>query len=207
MIVNRGIIMKKKFNQVYQFKIMLENSKPPIWRRIQVPETYTFWDLHVAIQDAMGWLDYHLHEFEMINPSTNSKVIIGIPIDDDFFDRDVFPGWNQKITDYFSMENSKANYTYDFGDDWRHKIQLEKILPRVQIVNYPICIKGKRACPPEDCGGIWGYEELLEIIKNPEHEEYEQMLKWLGGDFDPEHFDVKEISFDDPAQRRKIAFE
>jgi hypothetical protein len=179
----------------------------PIWRRIQVPETYTFWDLHVAIQDAMGWLDYHLHEFEMINPSTNSKVIIGIPIDDDFFDRDVFPGWNQKITDYFSMENSKANYTYDFGDDWRHKIQLEKILPRVQIVNYPICIKGKRACPPEDCGGIWGYEELLEIIKNPEHEEYEQMLKWLGGDFDPEHFDVKEISFDDPAQRRKIAFE
>jgi len=199
--------MKKKFNQVYQFKITLKDSKPPVWRRIQVPETYTFWDLHVAIQDSMGWEDYHLHEFEMINPSNNSKVNIGIPIDDDFFNREVFPGWNQKIADYFSMENPTANYTYDFGDNWLHKIQLEKILPREQIVNYPICIKGKRACPPEDCGGIWGYEELLEIIKNPGHEEYEEMLEWLGGDFDPEHFDVKEISFDDPGQRRKIAFE
>ena len=207
MIVNGEIIMKKKFNQVYQFKITLKDSKPPIWRRIQVPETYTFWDLHVAIQDAMGWDDYHLHEFEMINPSNNSKVKIGIPIDDDFFDREVFPGWNQKIIDYFTMKNPTANYTYDFGDNWLHKVQLEKILPREQIVNYPICIKGKRACPPEDCGGIWGYEELLEIIKNPGHEEHEEMLEWLGGDFDLEHFDVKEIRFDDPGQRRKIAFE
>ncbi|ACR78816.1 plasmid pRiA4b ORF-3 family protein [Kosmotoga olearia] len=196
--------MKKKFNRVYQFKITLKGIKPPIWRRIQVPETYTFWDLHVAIQDAMGWLDYHLHEFEIINPSTGLKVNIGIPDED--FGRDVLPGWKQKIADYFSMENPKANYTYDFGDNWEHKIELEKILPREKGVTYPVCIKGKRACPPEDCGGVWGYEELLEAIKDPAHERHEELLEWLGEDFDPEHFDVNEVSFDDPNKRLKNIF-
>lgn len=90
---------------------------------------------------------------------------------------------------------TQASYVYDFGDYWDHKIQLEKILPREKGVNYPICIKGKRASPPEDCGGVWGYEELLEIIKDPDHEE---TMEWLGEDFDPEHFDPKEIVFDDP---------
>jgi hypothetical protein len=196
--------MKKKYAQVYQFKIALKGIKPPIWRRIQVPETYTFWDLHVAIQDAMGWDDYHLHGFELANPLTGLKQKIGIP--DEVFDRGFLPGWRQKIADYFSMANQSASYDYDFGDDWEHKIQLEKILPRDKGVMYPICIKGKRACPPEDCGGIWGYAELLEIIANPNHEEYEGMLRWLGGEFDPEHFDIKEVCFDDPDKRLKMAF-
>ncbi|GFO96830.1 plasmid priA4b ORF-3 family protein [groundwater metagenome] len=197
--------MKKKFDQAYQFKITLKGIKPPVWRRIQVPETYTFWDLHVAIQDVMGWLDYHLHEFEIMDPSTGSKVNIGLP--DDEFGRKVLVGWNQKIADYFSMENPRADYVYDFGDNWEHKIKLEKILPREKNVDYPVCIKGKRACPPEDVGGIWGYEDFLEIIKNPDHEEYEEMLEWAGGEFDPEHFDCGEVSFDDPAKRLKIALE
>jgi hypothetical protein len=98
--------MKKKFDQVYKFKITLRESKPPIWRRIQVPKTYTFWDLHVAIQDSMGWSDYHLHEFEIMNPTTKRKVRIGIPEGD--FDQEVLPGWNHKIADYFSMENKKS---------------------------------------------------------------------------------------------------
>jgi len=139
--------MKKKFDQVYQFKIALKGVKPPIWRRIQVAETYTFWDIHVAIQDVMGWLDCHLHESEMVNPSTGLKVNIGSPDED--FGREVLPGWKQKIADYFSAENRSADYVYDFGDSWEHKIQLEKILPREKNINYPICIKGKRACPPE----------------------------------------------------------
>ncbi len=196
--------MKKKYNQVFQFKITLKGIKPPIWRRIQVPETYTFWDLHVAIQDAMGWDDYHLHEFELVNPLTGLKQSIGSP--DKEFDREVFSELKQKLVDFFSMENRSAVYTYDFGDNWEHKIQLEKILPREEGVTYPICIKGKRACPPEDCGGIWGYAELLEILGNPNHEEYEEMLEWLGGEFDPEHFDVEEISFGDPEKRRKMGF-
>ena len=196
--------MKKKYNQVFQFKITLKGIKPPIWRRIQVPETYTFWDLHVAIQDAMGWDDYHLHEFELVNPLTGLKQSIGSP--DEEFDREVFPELKQKLVDSFSMENRSAVYTYDFGDNWEHKIQLEKILPREEGVTYPICIKGKRACPPEDCGGIWGYAELLEILGNPNHEEYEEMLEWLGGEFDPEKFNVEEISFGDPEKRRKMGF-
>ena len=194
--------MKKKFKQVYQFKIVLKYSKPPIWRRIRVPETYTYWDLHVAIQDAMGWGDYHLHEFEMFNPSTDLVENIGIPYKD--FGREVLPGWKQKIESYFSMENPEADYIYDFGDNWEHKIQLEKILTREKGVNYPVCIKGKRACPPEDCGGIWGYEEFLEAIKDPTHQEHKEMLEWVGGEFDPEHFDMNEISFDDPDKRREI---
>jgi hypothetical protein len=198
--------MKKKFNRVYQFKITLKNSKPPIWRRIQVPETYTFWDLHVAIQDVMGWLDYHLHLFDVIDPSTGLKMEIGIP-EEEFKDYGrTIPEWKEKIADYFTMENRKADYTYDFGDNWEHRIELENILPREEDVKYPICNKGKRACPPEDCGGIWGYEELLEIIRDPEHEEHEEMLEWIGGDFDPKHFDMKEVCFDDPAKRQKNAF-
>jgi len=196
--------MKKKFDQVYQFKITLRDIKPPIWRRIQVPETYTFWDLHVAIQDAMGWLDYNLHEFEMVDPSTGLKVNIGIPDED--FGREILPGWKQKIPDYFSMGNKLVDYIYDFGDNWEHIIKLEKIFPRDKNIDYPICIAGKRACPPEDCGGIWGYENFLEIINDPDNEEYEDMIEWVGGEFDPEHFDVKEVSFDDPDKRRRIAF-
>ncbi len=199
--------MKKKINQAYQFKITLKGIKPPIWRRIQVPETYTFWDLHVAIQDAMGWVNYHLYSFEMVNPSTGMRVEIGIPDKNFEWGKETLPGWEQKIADWFSMENRLANYTYDFGDDWEHKIQLEKVLLRDKNVNYPICIKGKRACSHEDCGGIWGYEDFLEIIKNPDHEEHEEMLEWAGGEFDPEHFDVKEVIFDDPDERRKIAFD
>jgi hypothetical protein len=198
--------MKKKFNHVYQFKITLQNSKPPIWRRIQVPETYTFWDLHVAIQDAMGWLDYHLHLFEVIDPSTGMKMEIGIPEEEYGEYGGTIPGWKKKISDYFTMENRKADYTYDFGDNWEHKIELENILPREEDIKYPICIKGKRACPPDDCGGIWGYEDLLEIIGDPDHEEHEEMSVWIGGDFDPEHFDMKEVCFHDPAKRRKNAF-
>ena len=199
--------MKKKFDQVYQFKITLVDSKPPIWRRIQVPATYTFWDLHVAIQDAMGWLDYHLHSFEMMEPKHGQKVTIGIPSEDDIdYGWEVLAGWRQKISNYFSIENKVADYVYDFGDNWVHRILLEKILPRDENTNYPLCVKGKRACPPEDCGGVWGYEELLETIKDPKHEEHKEMLEWIGKEFNPEHFDVKEVRFDDPGKRRKIAF-
>jgi hypothetical protein len=197
--------MKKKFDQVYQFKITLQDIKPPIWRRIQVPETYTFYDFHVAIQDAMGWLDYHLHEFSLIDPRTGLNVEIGFPVDD--FGRNILTGWNQKINDYFSIENDSADYVYDFGDFWRHKILLEDIIPRDRKIKYPVCIKGKRACPPEDVGGVGGYEDFIKIKRNPKHKEYEDMLEWAGAEFDPEFFDPEEVIFDDPAKRRKMAME
>lgn len=199
--------MKKKYDQVYQFKITLKGTKPPIWRRILVPETYTFWDLHVAIQDAMGWDDYHLHEFTLLSPKTGRKVKIGIPSDEDAdFGWKVLADWNQKIAHYFSSENSKADYVYDFGDGWEHSIKLEKILPRETGVAYPRCIDGRGACPPEDCGGIGGYAEFLEAIGDPANELHEDMLDWVGGSFDPDDFDPNDVEFEDPDSRFKLAF-
>ncbi len=202
-----GKVMKKKNDQVYQFKITLKDIKPLIWRRIQVPKTYTFWDFHVAIQDVMGWFDSHLHEFEITNSLSGTKTVIGIPNEDvDFANHKTLPGWKQKIADYFSKENKSANYVYDFGDNWEHEIILEEILTKENNVAYPICIKGERACPPEDCGGSYGYEDFLKIIGDPDDEQHEEMLEWVGGEFDPKHFDPRKIAFDDPAERFKFAF-
>jgi Plasmid pRiA4b ORF-3-like protein len=198
--------MKRKYSKVYQFKVALKGIKPPVWRRILVPEIYTFWDLHVAIQDAMAWLDYHLHEFTIVNPSTGLVDRIGIP-DEDFLDEEeVYPGWRKKVTDYFSPQNPRADYCYDFGDDWQHAVKLEKILPREAGVRYPICVGGKRASPPEDCGGTSGYEDFLKIIRDPSHEEYESTLEWAGEAFDPERFDPADVRFDDPQKRWTMAF-
>jgi len=192
----------KNINEVYQFKISLNNTKPSVWRRIQVPSSYTFWDLHVAIQDSMGWLDYHLHIFEIKNPKSNRIVEIGIPDeDDDLFDRKVLADHKEKISDYFDDVNNKARYEYDFGDSWIHTIKLEKILPLKIEEEYPKCIAGKMACPPEDCGGIGGYYNLMEVLNNSEDEEYSEMLEWLGEEFIPEKFDPKDVIFDDPKER------
>lgn len=199
---------KKK---VYQFKITLKDTKPPIWRRIQVPSTYTFWDLHVAIQDAMGWMDCHLHEFRVKYPLSRSELSFGIP-DEEGFDSDstTLPGWKHKVSKYINLAHPTCEYVYDFGDDWRHKVELEDILLAEEGVTYPRCLKGKRACPPEDCGGPWGYLELLEVLSDPEHEEYEDSKVWVesmkGGKFDPERFNPSEVEFTDPKERFEVAF-
>lgn len=193
--------------KVYQFKITLKDINPPVWRRIQVPENYSFWDLHVAIQDSMGWFDCHLHRFEIKHSDTEKEEEMGIPDDEMDFDIETLPGWEKKIFKYFTLKNNSAFYIYDFGDDWEHSLGLEKIVPRDKDITYPICIDGKRACPPEDCGGTGGYENFLRIISDPNCEEYEEMMEWIGGKFDPEDFDVKEISFDAPKERLKFMLE
>ena len=186
---------KEKFNNVYQFKITLKDTNPPVWRRIQAPANYTFWDLHVAVQDAMGWSDYHLHEFTLKNPSTGLDSDIGIPDEEGDFEDNMLAGWKLKISEWFSLENNKADYMYDFGDGWEHEIILEKILPREKGVKYPRCIDGKRACPPEDCGSYPGYEDICSG-KHEFQEEYK--------DFNPEYFDPEEVDFDDPRKRLKM---
>jgi PHD/YefM family antitoxin component YafN of YafNO toxin-antitoxin module len=194
------------FRQVYQFKIYLAGIRPPIWRRIQVPDNYSFWDLHIAIQDAMGWMDCHMHEFEVLNPATREMERIGIPADELDWGGETIAGWTRKIAKYFDPENSKAAYRYDFGDNWTHAVTLEKILLRVKDQRYPICLGGKRACPPEDCGGIGGYEELLEILADPNHSEHQSMLDWLGEPFDAEAFKAAALEFTDPRERWREAF-
>jgi hypothetical protein len=197
---------------IYQFKVTLKDTKPHIWRRIQVPNTYTFWDLHVAIQDAMGWTDSHLHEFTVKNPLSINELYFGIPDEESDFDLDktTLPGWKHKISKYISLLNPAFEYVYDFGDDWRHKVELEEVLPAEKDVVRLRCLKGKRACPPEDCGGPWGYQRLLEILADPEHEEYESSKEWIEsmkeGPFDPEHFDPQAVEFSDPKERLEMAF-
>jgi hypothetical protein len=201
------IVVPKILRQVYQFKISLEEIKPTIWRQIQVPDSYSFWDLHVAIQDAMGWLDYHLHQFTVSDPTSKEKVFIGIPHDDGEDYRPLMASWNVKITDYFSMKSKKALYEYDFCDGWQHTVLLEKIIPRDIALRYPLCIAGKRACPPEDCGGTPGYNNLIKIMKGPRDEEYKNMLDWLGKKFDPNNFNPEKICFSNPKIRWKRAME
>jgi hypothetical protein len=193
--------------QVYQFKVTLKDVKPPIWRRIQVPSTYSFWDLHVAIQDAMGWLDCHLHEF-LVRDVNGQLLSFGIP--DDEFESDTLPGWKHKISKYLSLARPTFEYVYDFGDDWRHKVELEAVLPVEQEAAYPRCIKGKRACPPEDCGGAWGYLELLQVLTDPSHKGYREMKAWVESlkeeIFDPEAFDPSSVQFWDSKERFDLAF-
>lgn len=189
-------------NSVFQFKIMLKNSKPAIWRRIQLPSSCTFWELHVAIQNSMGWYDCHLHQFDVVEPKTGRMLMIGIPIDDGFDDMPVEHGREHRVKDFIES-NLKMNYTYDFGDDWEHSIVFEGEFPISKGVAYPVCLKGKNACPPEDVGGIWGYEDFLQAINDPNHEEHENFLQWVGGEFDPTEFSIEDVIFEEPEQHWK----
>jgi len=194
--------------QSLRFRIELQGITPTIWREIDVPSSCSFWDLHVAIQDAMGWLDYHLHAFRVQDPNTGQVVEIGIPYEELFEDSvQALPGWETPVLSYLKEPGQSAGYEYAFGDSWNHQIILKEIVPCQKGTSYPLCVGGERACPPEDCGGIWGYGALLEIINDPAHEEHEEMLEWLGGQFDPEQFDSAMVKFDDPKKRWKIAFE
>ncbi len=179
----------KQLRSIYQLKITLQGSKPPIWRRVLVPGSIKLDDFHELIQVVMGWQDYHLHQFICDN------VLYGVLNEDfDDFGMELKDETKYKLSQLLTVEKSFLNYEYDFGDGWEHKITLEKILPFDANVHLPQCIKGKRACPPEDCGGIWGYEELLEALSDKKHPEHESMLEWLGGDFDPEYLDLDEIN-------------
>src|ERR1035438_7523543 len=160
--------------QIYQLKITLQGTKPPIWRTIQVPSTYTFWDLHSAIQDAFAWNNSHLHQFTFKDKSTNTEMIFGIPDEDDVYnDIKTLPGWKHKIFKYLNPLQPKMEYLYDFGDSWTHIIKLEEVLPAEKDVDYPRCLKGKRNSPPDDCGGPHGYEDMLEVLFDPNHAEFE----------------------------------
>jgi hypothetical protein len=187
---------------IYQFKITLFDTDPVIWRRIQVPEIYTFWDLHVAIQSAMGWEDYHLHMFRIGKRS--EIIIIGNPIDNDFDDdENTFNGWETEVSCFLNTPGDVAIYEYDMGDGWLHEILLEGVFLKEKGVKYPRCIGGARACPPEDCGGTEGFEYMLEVLASPKHPEYKNVIDWLGKEYDPEKFALEAIKFANPKTRWK----
>ena len=176
-----------EMRKVYQIKITLKDIKPPVWRRLQVTSDTVLEKLHAIIQAAMGWSNSHLHQFIV------GDTYYGEPDPD--YDDDVMESENGvAISQLVSREGARFHYEYDFGDGWVHEILVEKILPVEKGTQYPVCIKGKRACPPEDVGGVWGYSDFLETFMNPKDPEYGDMLEWVGGDFDPEAFDMDEVN-------------
>lgn len=198
----------RKTQELFRFRVELQGISPPVWREIDVPSYYSFWDLHVAIQDAMGWLDYHLHAFRIADPQTGGPIEIGIPDDEGFAEELQFlAGWDIPVRSFLNEPGQSVEYEYDFGDGWNHQVLLKEIVLPETDADYPRCVDGKRACPPEDCGGIWGYQALLEAISDPAHEEHRDMLEWLGGKFDAERFDSATVKFDDPKERWKRAFD
>lgn len=173
---------------IYQLKVTLTDSKPPIWRRIQVPADITLSKLHHILQTAMGWSDSHLHQFIV------GDTFYGVPDPDAAPDMETKNESRVKLSKIAPAEKSRFVYEYDFGDSWEHAILVEKILPAAEGVQYPLCLTGKRACPPEDVGGVWGYDEFLEAIKDPKHPDHEEMLEWADEGFDPEAFDLDAIN-------------
>lgn len=169
-----------------QLKIQLLGLKQAVWRRVLVDEGITFHQLHKVIQEAMGWDDYHLYRFNL-----NEDEDIGIPDPDD--EVIVKDSRKLKVKSVLNEPKQRIVYTYDFGDNWEHLITVEKILDKAEKV--PVCIAGERACPPEDSGGVCGYEELLKIRKNKNHPDYKEYIEgWLGEDFDTEKFDLEAVN-------------
>jgi hypothetical protein len=179
---------KASTGTVYQFKITLKESEPPIWRRIQTKDC-TLDKLHEHIQTAMGWTNSHLHQFKI------DGVIYGDP-------ELLYEGWQDEIPPVNSLRTKVSKvvpadgkrfsfeYEYDFGDGWEHEILFEGCLKAEKGIRYPLCVEGARACPPEDVGGVSGYEEYLEAMADPKHEEHESYMRWRGL-FDPEAFDAQ----------------
>ncbi len=167
---------------VVSLKITLRGSKPPIWRRLLVPGSMTLDDLHVAIQATMGWDSGHMHAF-MIGKEQYGDPEAGDDLSDEA---------DMSLDQIVKSGVPRFTYTYDFGDDWEHLIAIEKPQPVVAGQSYPACVAGKRACPPEDCGGIGAYEDLLTVMADPNHPDRAERLAWYGGEFDPEEFSVED---------------
>jgi hypothetical protein len=199
--------IQRPFENVFQFRIDLLDTDFSVWRRIQVPESYTFYDLHVAIQDSIGWFDCHLHDFEIPDVIIDRRPLrIECPFeppDEHEQGQEVLFTTESPLKQYLKKEYDKALYHYDYGDGWEIALVLEKILPRQEKVKYPICTEGERAGPPEDCGGTVGYERSIEVFENQDDED---LLEWLG-DWRPEDFDPERVEFWDPRERLKLALD
>ena len=177
---------KEEPSGIIQIKISLLDTDPKIYRRILVDENTYLNILHEIIQDAMGWENYHLHQF------VKDKIIYGEPDPE---------GWivcedemNYTIGDLAPKTGAKFLYEYDFGDGWRHEIRREKLSKKITTLSHPICIEGQYACPPEDCGGVYGYYDLLEVISDPKNPRHEETMEWVGEEFDPNFFDLDVVN-------------
>ncbi|MBN1485432.1 MAG: plasmid pRiA4b ORF-3 family protein [Chloroflexia bacterium] len=179
--------MKESPAPIYQIKVILQHSQPPIWRRLLVHSDVGLDELHHVLQIVMGWQDYHLHQF-----------IVGTtryaPIHPDLEPMGELDERLVQLEQVASSPGALFDYEYDFGDSWMHTLLLEEILPPETEQDIPRCIEGRGACPPEDVGGVWGYREFLEALQDPDHPEHESYLEWIGGEFDPDDLELEEIN-------------
>ena len=180
--------LEQMLEQSISLKISLVDAQPKIWRRVHIPAIFSLGHVHDVIQICMGWENSHLHCFRISGNEYSAH-----------YDGDPEP-FGENADDVLLLElgaiepGFRFEYEYDFGDSWMHTLLLEKVLEPEPGQQVPVCIKGKRACPPEDVGGVWGYEGFLEAIGNPDHPEHEEYLEWIGGEFDPEVFDLVETN-------------
>jgi hypothetical protein len=192
--INKLDETKKKTSMTFQFKIKIKGvSKPPVWRRITVPSYFTFKLLHHIIQVVFDWENAHLYQFS--EDGFRSGTIITELTEDDLGGmKKELEASDIALSDVFNKEGQKYLYIYDFGDNWEHEIVLEKIIPEHSKI--PKLLDGRGACPPEDCGGAWGYQNLKSILADPKHEEYQDYMEWLslfeGQTWDPDEFDLED---------------
>ena len=183
----------------FQFKVQIKNiTKPTVWRRVTVPAHFNFFDFHLVIQVAMGWFNEHMFQFSPKGYGSSPQIKLDFEddLDDLFSNKEILDAEKTKLSDIFIEEKQEYTYIYDFGDDWLHNITLEKVLKEKTM--YPRILAGKGQCPPEDCGGPWGYEHMKEVLLDPKNPEYKQYAKWLGlkkGEkWDAAQFNIEEIN-------------
>src|SRR3989338_5831045 len=178
--------MKNRMLSVYQFKITLLSINPPIWRRFQVDNFITLSRFSAILLAVMGWNNSHLHDLRIGGKK------YGMPAGEpDEYSKGLIDEKKKKLRDFSEEDLRKFEFAYDFGDGWTHEVELEKVLDYSYKGIQPKCIDCARNCPPDDSAGTGGYENFLEAIRNPEHPEHENMLRWIGGKFDPEKFSVR----------------
>jgi Plasmid pRiA4b ORF-3-like protein len=170
----------RKAEEVISLKVTLRGIRPPIWRRLEVPSRISLGILHDAIQAAMGWGDHHLYAFDVAGRSYGDPARVD----------DVKDDMRLTVTGVLKSGVRRFTYTYDFGDDWEHEVAIEGKRAAVDGRRYPACVAGKRNCPPEDCGGVWGYQNLLAALADPSRSQVDGWSEWMERGFDPEEFSV-----------------
>ncbi len=184
---------RTKSAEVYEIKMFLADSDPPIWRRLALRSDMTLAKLPDVIQIVMGWQNCHLHQFIV---GDKDPTYYGVP--DMGLMADLGPQTlddaKVRLRDIVRRRGSRFIYEYDFGDSWIHGLEVVEVKPLEKGARYPVCLAGERAGPPDDCGGVWGYDNLLQAIADPKHEDHDELLEWIGGEFDPEAFDLDEVN-------------
>ncbi len=174
--------------KIFELEIVLEEVRPPVRRRVQVPGEASLATVHEVVQSAMGWTHSHLHEFEVDGRR------YGVP-DPDWDDQDITDEAKGTLFRLVSVGGHFC-YLYDFGDGWTHRLTVEKVTSPEPGVRYPRCVSGTGACPPEDVGGPWGYDELQTVLADPPHPEHHERAEWVGGPLDPHRFDLDQADRD-----------